>query len=172
MFKKERNPQDPVELALQRQGTHLKLLLEEICEERDPIAIVHKISRNNGHRVNRAAVLALLNTKKVPTLPTLISIFRAVDHAITLRFKPVTVAVRRHPKPIWFHNDQQVIRRLAGYLLYVREQISQQRAAELPKSRSEDGGACPTVRTLNEIALGLECRLLITAEPLPANNVR
>lgn len=149
---------------MRRQGFHLSEKLKELSDRRewgrDAVDIANIIS-GGGKVVDRRAVLALLRTRKLPTLPTLIRIFAQVNHGICLRFEPLAQNVKQ-PDMLWLFSDAHLEVKLAAYLKELRMYTEKQVCRRIAASASEDGASCPTVRTLNQIAARLGYRLVIS----------
>lgn len=169
MFNQQQGKEDQcsiVDRAMRRQGFHLSEKLKEISVQqgwgRDAGDIALMISFDGN--VDRRSVLALLRTRKLTTLRTLVRIFAQVDHGICLRFEPLTAGVKP-PNTIGFFTSKGLEEKLAEYLKYLRMYTEKQVCRRIAVSVSEDGSSCPTIRTLNQIAARLGYRLVISTMP-------
>lgn len=152
-----------IDSAMRRQGFHLSEKLKEISVQRgwgrDAADIAVMVSF--GGNVDRRSVLALLRTRKLTTLRTLVRIFAQVDHGICLRFEPLTAGFKQ-PNIVGFFTSEGLEQKLAEYLQYLRMHTEKQVCRRIAVSASEDGASCPTIRTLNQIAAHLGYRLVIS----------
>lgn len=103
-----------IDSAMRRQGFHLSEKLKEISVQRgwgrDAADIAVMVSF--GGNVDRRSVLALLRTRKLTTLRTLVRIFAQVDHGICLRFEPLTAGVKP-PNTVGFFTSEGLEQKLA-----------------------------------------------------------